>query len=81
MSIREDEVEVDLDNPGTDSGSAAVEMGVDLDNPAGVGSGVALLVASQSPGPLSWFRIWCPFPRTWYLDLIPSSAALKNLSF
>ena len=74
----EGEAGVDLDSPGTGSGPAAV--GMDLDDPARVGTEVALLDASQSLVPLSWFRSCCPSARTWYLDPVPSPAALKNPS-
>ena len=76
------EVGVDLDNPvGTDSEPAATEGGVDPDNHVEAGSVKSLLVASQFPVPLSKSRTWCPFLRTWYLDPVPSSVALKNRSF
>jgi len=75
------EVEVDLDNPGTDSGPAVAELRADLGNPARVEGEVELLDALLSLVPLSGFRIWCPYPRTWYLDLVPSPSALKNPRF
>ena len=63
------EVGVVLDNPGTDSGPAVAGVGLD---PAKAECGVELLVSLLSLVPLSTSRTWCPCPRTWYLDSVPS---------